>query len=192
MNKNYYFKEKLDRNGLNLHTLSERSGVAYSTIYNLFTGKKRIEDAKSESLYKIARILGMSIDDLYEQFVLRERDHSQIIPDFLLMWEDEVIGSVHVGQMEVLIERYSLNPVKQIFYTDKITRFELGEILRLRCFDEGRPDKDELLSLLGLDEYNPYEICKKTHGKMVQDKTWFKFEGETFGYNELLRRMHAS
>lgn len=134
----------------------------------------------------------MSIDDLYEQFVLRERDHSQIIPDFLLMWEDEVIGSVHVGQMEVLIERYSLNPVKQIFYTDKITRFELGEILRLRCFDEGRPDKDELLSLLGLDEYNPYEICKKTHGKMVQDKTWFKFEGETFGYNELLRRMHAS
>ena len=179
--------ERLSKNNLNLHTLSERSGVAYSTVYNLFTGKKRIEDATTESLYKLARILDMTLDELYSQFKTKPQDNSQIIPDFLLMWEDEVVSSVHVGPLEVLIERYDLNPVKQIFYADKISRFTFGEILKNRCFDEHRPDIKRLLDILGLDEFNPYKICKKTHGKMVQDKTWFKFEGETITYKDFKR-----
>ncbi|WP_026529128.1 helix-turn-helix domain-containing protein [Butyrivibrio sp. VCD2006] len=192
MNTDIILKEKLNRKGLNLHTLSERSGVAYSTVYNLFTGKKKIEDAKSESLYKIARCLDMSMGDLYYQFVIREMDKAKVMPDFMLMWEDEVIGSVHIGELEVTIDRYDLNPVKQIFYADKISRFVFGRIIRDRCWDEHRPDSQRMLQILGLEEYNPFEICKKTHGKMVQDKTWFKFEGETLTYKELTRAKHAS
>ena len=192
MNMDIFLKEKLKANGLNLHTLSERSGVAYSTVYNLFTGKKRIEDAKTESLYKIARCLGCSMGDLYYQFVLLQSDKSKIMPDFLLMWEDEIIGSVHIDLMEVTIDRYDLNPVKQIFFADRINRFDFGRIIRDRCWDENRADNEELLKLLGLEEYNPFEICKKTHGKMVQDKTWFKFEGETLTYRELVGEKNAS
>ena len=64
MRTDYYLNEKLNTLNMNLHTLSEVSGVAYSTIYNIFTGKKSISDAKTDSLYKIARVLGVSMDEL--------------------------------------------------------------------------------------------------------------------------------
>ncbi len=184
MNKNTLFSEKLNRMDLNLHTLSERSGVAYSTVYNLFTGKKSISDAKTDSLYRIAKALNMSMDELYSQFVVRENDSRRIMPDFTLMWEDEEIGSVHIGDKTVRIDRFDTHPAKQIFYADEIPRFVFGQILKNRCWDEHRPDIDRLLNMIGLDEYNPYEICKKTHGKMVQDRTWFRFEGEKLNFKD--------
>lgn len=124
------------------------------------------------------------MDELY-QCLTNTYVSNKIFPDFLLMWQDEVISSVSVGEKTVHIDRFILHPVKQIFYKDDITRFEFGEILRHRCWDESRPDMNNLLSLIGLREFNPYEICKKTHGKMIQDDTWFKFEGETLTYKML-------
>ena len=191
MRTEYYLSDKLNTLNMNLHTLSEVSGVAYSTIYNLFTGKKSISDAKTDSLYKIARVLGISMDELYRLFAIDVKDNQQIMPDFLLMWKDEVIGDVHIGPTEVTIKRFNTHPAKQIFYKDTITRFEFGEILRHRCWDEHRPDIKRLLNLIDLDEFNPYKICLKTHGKMVQDFTWFKFEGETINYKQLLESKHA-
>ncbi len=66
MNTDIKLFERIKAYSLNLHLLSEGSGVAYSTVYNLFTGKKDIADAKSESLYKIASYLGLSMDQLYQ------------------------------------------------------------------------------------------------------------------------------
>ena len=191
MNKDIKLLNRLNAYCLNLHLLSERSGVAYSTVYNLFTGKKDIADATSESLYKLARFLGMTMDELYRELSLPDDSTEKIFPNFLLMWDDEVISSVTVGETSVHIDRYILHPVKQIFYKDDITRFEFGEILRHRCWDEGRPDMKELLHLIGLEEFNPYEICKKTHGKMVQDSTWFKFDGETINYDILTGKKYT-
>lgn len=113
------------------------------------------------------------------------------MPDFYLMWEDEEIAYVHIGETEVHIDRYDLHPVKQIFYRDSISRYQFGEIIRHRCFDENRPDKKELVTLLGLKEYNPFEICMRTHGKMVQDKTWFRFKGEKLRYKDLKGMKYA-
>ncbi len=192
MNKNILMYERLKEYALNLHTLSERSGVAYSTVYNLFTGKKAISDATSDTLYKLARFTGMSMDELYQALDNHSDESNAIFPDFLLMWEDEVISSVKIGETEVHAERFILHPAKQIFYADTVPRFIFGQILKDRCFDEKRPDADKLLTALGLSEYNPYEICKKTHGKMLQDKTWFKFEGETINYSKLTGGIYAS
>lgn len=192
MNKNIKLYDRLETYSLNLHLLSERSGVAYSTVYNLFTGKKDISCATGESLYKIARFLGMSMDELYRSLSTSDDDSKQLFPDFLLMWEDEVISSVKIGDKNIHIDRYVIHPVKQIFYKDDISRFEFGEIIRSRCWDENRPDIDTLLRLIGLNEFNPYEICRKTHGKMIQDDTWFKFEGETINYDTLIGRKNAS
>ena len=190
MNTDIFLSEKLNSCHLNLHTLSERSGVAYSTVYNLFTGKKSVAAAKTDSLYRIARVLGISMDEVYRELLFT--DTEQVIPNFLLMWEDEVVASVQVGETVVSIQRFDLNPIKQIFYKDEISRFEFGEILKLRCWDEHRADIKDILKRIGLDEFNPYKICRITHGKMVQDKTWFKFDGETICYADLIRRKNAS
>jgi transcriptional regulator with XRE-family HTH domain len=191
MNKDTLLCEELNNRNLNLHTLSEKSGIAYSTIYNLFTGKRKVSDAKAENLYRIARVLGLSMDVLFSKLALNE-DEDKVLPDFLLMWKDEVVASVKIHDTSVAIERFDLNPIKQIFYKDNISRFEFGEILRRRCWDEHRADIKILLNAIGLNEFNPYKICRKTHGLMVQDKTWFKFEGETISYKEVLRRNHDS
>jgi len=194
MNKNTLLYDRLKAYSLNLHTLSERSGVAYSTVYNIFTGKKDISDATGETLYKLARFTGMSMDELYRtlEYALSDPKDKAAFPNFLLMWEDEVISSVTVDEKEIHADRFILHPAKQIFYADTIPRFVFGQILKDRCFDEKRTDADKLLNALGLSEYNPYEICKKTHGKMIQDKTWFKFEGETINYKTLTGGFYAS
>ncbi|MBO6147804.1 MAG: hypothetical protein J6O55_00510 [Lachnospiraceae bacterium] len=128
--------------------------------------------------------------DLKQNKDFSEEETSPIMPDFLLMWEDEVVTSVHIGETMVHIDRYILHPVKQIFYKDDITRYEFGGIIRDRCWDENRKDIGKLLSLIGVEEYNPFEICKKTHGRMVQDKIWFKFEGEDLHFCDLKRKEH--
>ena len=100
-------------------------------------------------------------------------------------WENEKTATVRLDNQYAYIKRYTLHPVKQIFYADKITRFEFGGILEDRCWDRHRPDIQKIMSLLGLDEYNPYEICKRTHGRMYQDHIWFRFPGELLTYEEL-------
>ena len=48
----------------------------------------------------------------------------------------------------------------------------LGEVtgfIESRCFDKRRPDREELLAYLGLDEYDAWEIVRKTNGRMAHD-----------------------
>lgn len=100
-------------------------------------------------------------------------------------WKDEKTASVRLDDKYAYITRYSSHPAKQIFYADKISRFEFGQILEDRCWDKNRPDLLQLLNGIGLHEFNPYEICKRTHGRMVQDHIWFRFPGELLTYEEI-------
>lgn len=100
-------------------------------------------------------------------------------------WKDEKTATVRLDEKYAYITRHILHPVKQIFYSDQISRYEFGDILQDRCWDKNRPDIKDLLAKIGLNEYNPYEICKRTHGKMAQDSIWFRFPGEILSYEEL-------
>ena len=106
---------------------------------------------------------------------------------FETYWEDEKTAFARVEKDHADITRYVIHPVKQIFYKDRMTRYELGEILKSRCFDEGRPDISKLLSMMGLSEYDIYKICRYTHGRMVQDKIWFKYDGEDLTWKDVKR-----
>lgn len=59
---------------------------------------------------------------------------------------------------------------------DKITIAVINDFLEDRCFEKCRPDKDDLLKMLGLTEYNPLEIVKKTDGRMLHDHISVKIE----------------
>ncbi len=100
-------------------------------------------------------------------------------------WKNEKTATVRLDKQYAYITRYTSHPGKQIFCSDKISRFEFGEILEDRCWDKHRPDIDQILESLGIEGYNPYEICKRTHGKMVQDKIWFRFPGEILSFEDL-------
>ncbi len=51
-------------------------------------------------------------------------------------------------------------------------------LLTCRVFRKNYPGIVQELKLLGLNEYNPYYIVKKTHGLMQNDMYWIKFPGE--------------
>ena len=106
---------------------------------------------------------------------------------FETFWADEKTAEVDVREDKAYVNRLILHPAKQIFYKDEISRYELGNILKSRCFDEGRPDLPQLLELMGVGEYDVYKMCRATHGKMMQDKIWFRYEGEDLTWEDMKR-----
>ena len=107
---------------------------------------------------------------------------------FEVYWKDEITARVYVKKKNVIVSRFSDNPGRQLFAEKKMTRYQLGKILELRCFEKGRPDIDEILKHLGLKEYNPYEIVRKTHGVSHNDFIWFRFPGEKLTSKDVLVR----
>ena len=107
---------------------------------------------------------------------------------FEVFWKDEITARVHVKGKNVRISRYTEHPLKQIFADKKMSRYQLNRILELRCWEKERPDMDEILKCLGLKEYNPYEIVRKTHGVSSNDYIWFRFPGEKITCKDVLVR----
>ena len=105
---------------------------------------------------------------------------------FETFWRDEKTSDVDVRGDKVYIKRFTTHPAKQIFYADEMSRFELGDVvLKSRCFDAKRPDCKKLLEHMGLEDFDVYKVCRKTHGLMVQDFIWFRYEGEDINWNDI-------
>ena len=109
----------------------------------------------------------------------------RLVSRFVKPREDEKTADVTVTENAARIRRYTKNPAKQIFCKDQMTLFELGEIFKWRCWDERRENIEKYLFKLGLAQFNPYKICKRTHGAMYQDNIWFKFEGERLSWKDV-------
>lgn len=107
---------------------------------------------------------------------------------FEVYWKDEITARVYVKKKDVIVSRYSENPGKQLFAEKKMTRYQLGKILEMRCWEKERADIHEILDHLGLKEYNPYEIVRKTHGVSHNDFIWFRFPGEKLTSKDVLVR----
>ena len=46
--------------------------------------------------------------------------------------------------------------------------------LEERCIPRQRDGIREYLGVLGLDEYDPWEIIKRTKGRMAEDQQWIE------------------
>ena len=89
---------------------------------------------------------------------------------------------------DVYVSSYSNQPGKRLFPAGKLSRFQLSEILKTRCWDEGRPDIKKLLRVRGIEEYNPLAIVRKTHGVSWNDFIWIRFPGEKLTAKDVLVR----
>jgi len=96
------------------------------------------------------------------------------------MYRDEIASIVDVPEygndikVEKVIDRAPIQP----FYGGRVDRERIYQFFQRRCFEESRSDREEILEALGLDEYNPYEIVRKTHGATYDDFLRVRFEGE--------------
>ncbi|MBQ4523216.1 MAG: hypothetical protein IJA10_09730 [Lachnospiraceae bacterium] len=99
--------------------------------------------------------------------------------DFDIMWLDEKVGHICIKDEEIVdAEQYDCENYKRFLPYCHITIALLSRLLQSRCWDKNRANINEILSELGLNSYNPFEIVKKTRGIDYDDKFWFRFKGE--------------
>ncbi len=118
------------------------------------------------------------------------RERERLVEDFSfeVYWKDEITARVSVQGSRVKVSRYVEHPLKQLFAAPVMTRYQLNQIFELRCWDRNRGDMPEILHQLGLKDYNPYEIVRRTHGVSYNDYIWFRFPGEQLTSKDVLVR----
>lgn len=52
--------------GITVRMVSDWAGIPYSTIWEIVNGKKAVEKAASGTIYKIAKVLGVSMEEIVE------------------------------------------------------------------------------------------------------------------------------
>lgn len=74
-------------------------------------------------------------------------------------------------------ENYTDNIIKTAFGTNKLPTWDdFLSFLKERCISADRAGLREYLETIGVYEYEPFEIVKKTQGRMAEDKQWLKIE----------------
>lgn len=109
------------------------------------------------------------------------------IVEFDWMWRDEIYAHVRINRKtgEVLCEEYQDDVFLQFLGKRPHTIEYVMKVFESRLFDRHRPDCDEMCDYWGVNGYNPYELCPKTHGVNTDDFSWIKWEGETLTWNDV-------
>lgn len=97
--------------------------------------------------------------------------------------KNDRLNVIEVKESAILCHREK-NSVFNPFIHDTLSSDELNAFLKSRIFDPGRPDAKELLTNLGLSVYDPLEIAKKTHGILMSDNLWLRFDDEPFTWED--------
>lgn len=110
---------------------------------------------------------------------------AEVIDTFYYMRQNKVCTKITVCGDRVDFEYYSDFKLDKAFGNVTSATYEdLYNFFEERCFPRERANCKQLLKMLGVDFYEPYEIVKKTHGVLGSDDYWIKFEGETLEYKE--------
>ncbi|MFB5762353.1 hypothetical protein [Paenibacillus medicaginis] len=106
-------------------------------------------------------------------------------PSFLkfeVLEMDRVVAKVTVNYISQKVDLWQDRGVDPIFLPfptkETIDVLDVLDYLESRCFPRTRHHADKLLKTLGLTEYDPVEIVKKTHGVIYDDYVWIRFDGE--------------
>ena len=181
--KKYYYEQWRDGSSIKNKSLGTVFPGSIASVENIII-------RRNELLKKYAELLNLQ-KIVYEQMSHLKKDISYDNLEnysFEVFWKDELSARVSARGKRVHVSRYIIHPVRQLFYNDSITRNQLNTILKLRCFDEGRPDALDKLRALGLTEYKPLDIVRKTHGVSYNDFLWFRFPGENISSKDVLVR----
>lgn len=79
-------EDLLKRKNLTKYRLAVIAGIPHATLNDICSGKTRIEKCSAETVYKLAKALGVSMELLTEDGIIdaeRERSYEYGLPDYL-------------------------------------------------------------------------------------------------------------
>lgn len=70
-----YINELLQKENISKYRLSKESGVPMTTIADICSGKAKLDKCAAGTLYKIAKVLGVTVDSLLENSEIKSIDY---------------------------------------------------------------------------------------------------------------------
>lgn len=106
---------------------------------------------------------------------------------FSTYWKNELTADVVVSadRKSVVYTKYTEEIPKVPYLFDDPTVEQIYDFLVTRCMPQGRTQLPEYLESLELEEYNPWDIVRRTHGVMWEDFLWIKFPDEDITWDEV-------
>ena len=104
---------------------------------------------------------------------------------FSIMNRDKKLYDIEVLGFDVKVTDYTTEFIDKQFPPGEVTVDVIFDWFEERCVPRTRKNIEEALSYYGLKEYDPYDICKVTHGTLHGDFTWIKWEGEDITYEDV-------
>lgn len=104
--------------------------------------------------------------------------------------KDKKVARVEVVDGNLIKNEAYTTDIWEYFWIKIKDAYNMLNAISSRVFDKNRPDRDEILAHYGLSEYNVFNIIKHTHGIMLSDYIWFKFDDDPKGlcWEDLVRR----
>lgn len=114
-----------------------------------------------------------------EDFVKQKKTENHDVRKINFYDENKLCSAIYADFSDKTLraENFTSDIVKTAFGNNTFPAWEDFEnFLEERCIPRERSGIREYLETLGLDEYDPIEIIKKTGGKMAEDEQWLMIE----------------
>lgn len=104
------FQDLLKERNITSYALSQKSGVPYTTISDICSGKSKIQNCKSETVYKLAQALDVSMESLVLLGIRQNQRESFEI------FKSNVCHRVKdAGDLSFIIETLESDRIRQLF-----------------------------------------------------------------------------
>ena len=137
-----------------------------------------LTDAQVEMTFDGKKIVispRLNLQDFLER--KKELNHKLVIVN---LYDDKTLCTkicADFTDRTLIAENYTKNIVKTAFGENCLPSWDDFErFLEERCVPKSRTGIREYLETIGVEEYCPLEIIKKTKGRMAEDKQWIELE----------------
>jgi transcriptional regulator with XRE-family HTH domain len=104
--------ELLEKQNMSRYRLSKESGVAMTTITDICSGKAKLEQCAAGTLYKIAKVLGVTVDYLLENNGERTADHRC---SFEIFKSNTCHHVKDLGDIDFIIETLETDEIRKLY-----------------------------------------------------------------------------
>ena len=114
-----------------------------------------------------------------DEFVSAKREQGHSLMNLLYFDRDKLCTTIIVDETECVLRivNHTDRVIKTAFGNNLVPTWEdLQHFLEERCVPRARAGLREYLDAIGVEEYHPMEIIKKTEGRMAEDEQWIRIE----------------
>ena len=105
-------KDLLEKENMSRYRLSKESGVAMTTITDICSGKANLDKCAAGTLYRIAKVLGVTVDSMLE-------NNSEDKVDYRCSFETFKSNTCHhlkdIGDIDFIIETLEADEIRKLY-----------------------------------------------------------------------------